>query len=164
MYRLLLLITLLALALGVAACGDDEGSSSSDENSLTVYSGRNQDLVGDLLARYQKETGTKLEIRYSDSADLAATLIEEGDNSPADVFFSQDAGALGALQKEGLLAKLPQATLDEVDARYRSDTGEWTGLSARARVIAYDKRELKETDMPKSVLDLVDDEWKGRVG
>src|SRR5688572_30162821 len=148
MYRLpLLIITLLVLTVGVAACGDDEGGSGGSDNELTVYSGRNQDLVGELLERYQKETGTKLEIRYSDSADLAATLIEEGDNSPADVFFSQDAGALGALQKEGLLAPLPESTLGEVDARYRSEQGAWVGLSARARVIAYDKRELKESDL-----------------
>jgi iron(III) transport system substrate-binding protein len=164
MKRLILLLALVAAALGVAACGDDSDSGSGDENALTVYSGRNQDLVGDLLEQYQKETGTKLEIRYSDSADLAATLIEEGDNSPADVFFSQDAGALGALQKEGLLAKLPQATLDQVDQRFRSEQGQWVGLSARARVIAYDKRELKESDLPRSVLDVPDEKWKGRVG
>jgi iron(III) transport system substrate-binding protein len=161
--HLLVLLALLASAVGLAACGDDEGGSGGDD-ALVVYSGRNQDLVGDLLQRYQKDTGKKLEIRYSDSADLAATLLEEGDNSPADVFFSQDAGALGALQKEGRLAKLPASLLDEVDARYRSDQGAWVGLSARARVIAYDKRELKASDLPRSVLDLVDEKWKGRVG
>ena len=164
MKRLLLLLTFLALALGIAACGDDGESGSDAGGELTVYSGRNQDLVGELLERYQKETGTKLEIRYSNSADLAATLIEEGDNSPADVFFSQDAGALGALQKEGLLAQLPETITGEVDERYRSTKGEWVGFSARARVIAYDKRELKESDLPKSVLDLTKKEWKGRVG
>lgn len=164
MTRLFLLLGLLAAALGLAACGDDEGGSGSGDDALVVYSGRNQDLVGELLERYRKESGTELEIRYSDSADLAATLLEEGDNSPADVFFSQDAGALGALQKAGRLAPLPAATLDEVDPRYRSDQGAWVGLSARARVIAYDKRELKERDLPRSVLDLTGDEWKGRVG
>src|SRR5512145_1313837 len=112
------LLALVLLALGVAACGGDD-----DGDGLVVYSGRNQDLVGDLLERYQKDTGTKLEIRYSNSADLAATLLEEGDNSPADVFFSQDAGALGALQKENRLAALPSETLDAVDARYRSKDG-----------------------------------------
>jgi iron(III) transport system substrate-binding protein len=163
MNRLTLLLALLAAALGLVACGDDEGSGSSGDG-LVVYSGRNQDLVGDLLQRYQKDTGNKLEIRYSNSADLAATLLEEGDNSPADVFFSQDAGALGALQKENRLAKLPAKTLEAVDARYRSVDGRWVGLSARARVIAYDKRELEASDLPKSVLDLTDEKWKGRVG
>ena len=151
-------------ALALAACGSDDSASGSDEDALVVYSGRNQDLVGPLLDRFQKETGTKLEIRYSDSADLAATILEEGDNSPADVFLSQDAGALGALQEDGRLDPLPQSVLGEVAKKYRSSEGRWVGLTARSRVVAYDKRELDEQDLPKSVLDLTDAKWKGRLG
>ena len=77
MTRPFLLLALLAAALGLAACGDDEGGSGSSEDALVVYSGRNQDLVGPLLDRYQKETGRKLEIRYSVSTDLAVTLPNE---------------------------------------------------------------------------------------
>ena len=156
-----LVLTLLALAaaaVGLAACGGDS------DDALTVYSGRNQDLVGDLLDRYQEDTAEKLEIRYGDSADLAATLLEEGGNSPADVFFSQDAGALGAVSQADLLARLPQKTLGQVEPRFRSDEGTWVGLTARARVIAYDKRELEEGDLPQSVFDVPKEEWKGRVG
>src|ERR687894_694259 len=109
----LTLVLLLAPALGLAACGGDD-----DGNALVVYSGRDQDLVGELLDRYQDDTGAKLEIRYGDSADLAATLLEEGDNTPADLFLSQDAGALGALENEGLLQPLPQAQLDKVEPRF----------------------------------------------
>ena len=153
------LLALVLLALGVAACGGDD-----DGDGLVVYSGRNQDLVGDLLEKYQDDTGEKLEVRYGDSADLAATLLEEGDNSPADVFFSQDAGALGALEAEDRLAPLPKKTLDAVEPRFRSDTGHWVGLTGRSRVIAYDKRELKPSDLPQSALDVPQEEWKGRVG
>src|SRR5918997_6901634 len=112
----LTLVLLLAPALGLAACGGDD-----DGNALVVYSGRNQELVGELLDRYQDDTGAELEIRYGDSADLAATLLEERDNTPADVFLSQDAGALGAVEGEDLLAPLPRATLGRVDARFRSE-------------------------------------------
>ena len=84
MNRLILFLTLAAAAVGLAACGDDDGGSGSgDGDALVVYSGRNQDLVGDLLERYRSSTGAKLEIRYSDSADLAATLLEEGDERGA---------------------------------------------------------------------------------
>ena len=157
----LTLLVAVAAATGLAACGDDEGGGG---DALVVYSGRNQDLVGDLLKRYQDDTGRKLEVRYGDSADLAATLLEEGDNTPADVFLSQDAGALGAVQEEGLLAPLPRTVLDAVKPRFRSDEGRWVGLTGRARVIAYDKRELKPAELPQSVLDVPVEKWKGRVG
>jgi len=169
MTRLLTLLTLILAALALAACGDDDpgggsGTEASGDGALVVYSGRNQDLVGPLLDRYQKETGRRLRIRYSDSADLAATLLEEGDNSPADVFLSQDAGALGALEQEDRLAALPRSVLGEVEERYRSTQGRWVGVTARSRVVAYDKRELDERDLPRSVLDLTDPKWKGRIG
>jgi iron(III) transport system substrate-binding protein len=155
---LLTVLVLAATAAGIAACGGD------DSDALVVYSGRNEDLVGELLEQYQEDTGDDLDIRYGDSADLAATMLEEGDNSPADVFFSQDAGALGALQLEDRLIPLSQPILDRVDERFRSSQGRWVGLTARARVIAYDKRELKPADLPQTVLDVPKDEWEGRVG
>ena len=158
----LLLVALLALPL--AACGGGAQAGDGDGDALVVYSGRNRDLIGELLERYQRETGEQLKVRFGESPDLAATLIEEGDNSPADVFLSQDAGALGAVEQENLLAPLPQALLGEVDDRFRSDEGRWVGLTGRARVIAYDIRELEPDDLPRSVLDLTDERWKGRVG
>jgi iron(III) transport system substrate-binding protein len=161
----ILAVALALAATGVAACGgNDGGGGGADGDELVVYSGRNQDLVGDLFERYQQETGVRLQVRYGNSADLAATLLEEGDNSPADLFFSQDAGALGALQREDRLAQLPQPLLDEVDRRFRSPEGRWLGVTARARVIAYDRRELGEGELPGSVLDLTGERWSGRVG
>lgn len=156
---LLLLLAVPLLAFAVSACGDDGPS----EDALVVYSGRNEDLVGPLVERFEQETGIETEVKYADSPELAATIIEEGDASPADAFFSQDAGALGALQSESLLGKLPAATLDKVPEAFRSAQGDWVGTSARARVIAYDKRELQPDDLPASVLDLTDEEWKGRI-
>lgn len=156
---LLLLLAVPALALGVAACGDDGPS----EDALVIYSGRNEDLVGPLLERFEEQTGIETEVKYAGSPELAATIIEEGKASPADAFFSQDAGALGALQEENLLAELPAATLDKVPAAFRSSDGRWVGTSARARVIGYDKRKLQPGDLADSVLDLTGEEWKGRI-
>lgn len=159
-----------AATLAFSGCGDDDepaggtSASAGATQELTVYSGRDEELVAPLLKTFETESGIKLNVRYGDTAELAATIREEGDNSPADVFFGQDAGALGALQKAGLLADLPQATLDRVDAKYRSKDGVWVGTSARARVLAYDTRELEMAELPKSVLDLTDAEWKGKVG
>jgi iron(III) transport system substrate-binding protein len=159
--HLLLALALLVLSTGLAACG---GSDASDDAKLTVYSGRNEALVGPLLDRFSDETGIELEVRYAETAELAATLREEGDRSPADVFFGQDAGALGAIEKAGLFADLPPRALERVDARFRSAAGQWVGTSGRVRVIAYDKRELSEAQLPDSVLDLTDPRWKGKLG
>jgi iron(III) transport system substrate-binding protein len=157
------LITLLALALvaGAAGCGDDGGSGSG---KLTVYSGREEELVAPLLEQFEQESGVDLEVRYGDSAELAATIAEEGDNSPADVFFAQDPGSLGALEEEGLLTELPDEILDRVPERFRDPDGRWTGTSGRVRVLAYNTEELSEEEVPDSVFDLTDPKWKGKIG
>jgi iron(III) transport system substrate-binding protein len=148
-------------ALTLAACGGDDDSGSGP---ITVYSGRSEELIGPLVTRYEAASGNDVEVRYGDTAELASTILEEGDNSPADLFFSQDAGALGALEKEGLLAQLPADVLDEVDARYRSRAGRWVATSARARVVAYNRDRVKRSELPRSILGFTDERWKGRIG
>jgi len=130
---------------------------------VVVYSGRSEELVGPIIERFEAVTGIDAEVRYAGTSELAATILEEGANSPADVFFSQDGGALGALAAEGRLATLPTDLVDLVDARFRAAGGSWVGVTGRARVLAYDTRELAPTDLPASVLELADPAWKGRV-
>ena len=161
------LLAALALGLGLAACGgDDEGGGGSEaaEQKLVVYSGRAKALVGPLFQDFQRRSGIKLEVRYGGSAELAATIAEEGDASPADVFFSQDAGALGAVGQEGLLAPMPKAVLDRVPERFRDPEGRWVGASGRARVVAYSKERLEASELPDSIFDFTDKRWKGRIG
>jgi iron(III) transport system substrate-binding protein len=157
-------VVLLA-ALALAGCGGGEDGSGGDaegSGTLTVYSGREEELVAPLFERFEEETGIDVEVRYADSAELAATIAEEGGNSPADVFFAQDPGSLGAVEEQ--LAELPAEVLERVDERFRDDDGRWVGTSGRARVLAYNTDELEEGDVPDSVFDLVDEEWRGKVG
>ena len=154
----------LALPLGLAACGDDDESSDSGASTLTVYSGREEEYVGPLFDTYEEATGNQVEVRYGDSAELAATIREEGENSPADVFFSQDAGSLGAMQETGLLTELPDDLLAQVDERFRSTENDWVGTSGRARVVGYNTDVLSQADLPASILDFTDPQWKGRIG
>ncbi len=146
-----------------ASSGSAEPSASLT-GTLTIYSGRSEELVGPVIERFEQATGVDVEVRYAGTSELAATILEEGDNSPADVFFAQDAGALGAVAAEGRLAPLAQATLSKVDARFASDDGQWVGVSGRARVIAYDSRELTEDDLPDSITEFTDPAWNGRIG
>lgn len=153
---LLVLAVLLALAGGLAAC-------SSDEDRLTIYSGRNSELFGPLLEQFSEETGIGIDVRYGQSADLALLIGEEGDRSPADVFISQSPGAEGYLDEQGLLAELPSSVLDLVPAESRAADGSWVGLSARFRTLVYDSDTVDEADLPESVLDLVDPQYEGQV-
>ncbi|WP_026369527.1 iron ABC transporter substrate-binding protein [Kallotenue papyrolyticum] len=177
----LLFILLPALLLG--ACGTPGGSAGSGQpaaaspaaedspatgqgssGTLIVYSGRNEQLIGPLVEQFRSATGIDLQVKYGDTAELAQTILDEGQHSPADIFFAQDAGALGALQKENRLQPLPEEFLQRVDARFRSDTGHWVGVSGRARVVVYNTKVLTETDLPETIFGFTDPQWKGRLG
>ncbi|MGW7355589.1 iron ABC transporter substrate-binding protein [Streptomyces sp. NPDC054802] len=155
--RLTALIAAALLVPAVAGCGVDE-----DDAGLVIYSGRNEKLVDSLLDDLEKAVGTTVAVRYGESAELAAQIQEEGDKTKAGLFFSQDAGALGALSTKGLLQKLPQTSLDKVDPAFRGGAGDWVGTSGRVRVLAYHPGQV--TKVPDTVHDLVKPEWKGKIG
>ena len=155
---LLTIAVVCTAAVLAAACG---GSDSGDK--LVVYSGREQELVEPLYAQFTKDTGIELDVRWGESPELAATIREEGDATPADVFYAQDAGSIGVI--EGQLAPLPQADLDLVDARYRDPAGLWVGVTGRIRVLAYNTDRVQPDALPASVLDLASPDWKlGDIG
>jgi len=147
----------LVLAVIGAACGGDDGS-------LTIYSGRSETLVGPILERFSKQTGIDIRVRYGETAELTATILEEGDNSPADIFFAQDAGALSALQERGRLQALPQQLLALVPTAFSSPHGLWVGISGRARVVVYNPEKVAASELPDSILGFTDSKWKGRIG
>ena len=152
---------LAAITLTVAGCSSS--ASVSPEDGVVVYSGRSEELVAPLFAQFTEETGIPVEARFGDSAELAAQLLEEGDATPAEVFFSQDAGALGAVAAEGLLAPLPEGVAADVPPAYVATDGTWTGVTGRARVIVYDAEQVAADAVPQSVLDLTDPAWQGQV-
>lgn len=152
---------LAAITLTVAGCSSS--ASVSPEDGVVVYSGRSEELVAPLFAQFTEETGIPVEARFGDSAELAAQLLEEGDATPAQVFFSQDAGALGAVAAEGLLAPLPVGIAADVPPAYVATDGSWTGVTGRARVIVYDGEQVAADQVPVSVMDLTDPAWQGQV-
>lgn len=145
---------------------DPEAASKADGGlaggELVLYSGRSQDLVEPIIERFEAESGIEVKVRWGDTAELAATLLEEGDRSPADLFLAQDPGGLGAV--ESLLAPLDEDILDRVDPRFRATDGRWVGISGRARVLVYNSNNLKPEELPASLGELTDPAWKGRIG
>lgn len=152
-------VTAIALA-SLALTNAMPALATDDDGPLTVYSGRSESLVGPVLEAFSEASGIEVEVKYADTAELAAILLEEGDRSPADVFFAQDAGALGAVAEAGLFAPLPDELLARVPAAYSGD--DWVGVSGRARTVAYTTAE--ELRLPDSILDFTDPAWSGRIG
>lgn len=157
---LLLLFVLTSVVL--AGCA----SSQPAANRLVIYSGRAESLVGPLLAQFERASGLKLEIRYGSTSELAALLLEEGANSPADLFFAQDPGGLGAVQNAGLLAQLPAALVDGIPARFVAPDRRWVGVSGRARVVVYNTDAIGDpaAELPDDLSGFADPRWAGRLG
>lgn len=156
--QLLSLLGVFALIASLTACSGSEEEGSS----LVIYSGRTQEYIASVFADFTEETGIQLDVRYGDSAALAAQILEEGENSPADLFISQDAGALGAVSGAGLMGQLDSSILERVGEYFRAPAGDWVALTGRARILAYAPDRV--TNLPTSVDDLVKPEWKGRLG
>ncbi|MGB0590697.1 MAG: extracellular solute-binding protein [Myxococcota bacterium] len=136
-----------------------------EAKSLTVYSGRGAVLVEPLFERFTKATGIAVEVRYDKSTGaLAERLATEGKESPADVFFAQDSGYLGALAERGFLKAVPEKTLAQTDERFRPKSGKWAPVSGRARVLVYSPERVPAASLPTSLSDLTKPEWKGRMG
>ncbi|MBG7603842.1 MAG: extracellular solute-binding protein [Actinobacteria bacterium] len=161
----------LALGLVAAACGSDDESSETNStgasaDSVTIYSGRNEELIQPILDDFSDETGIKVNVKYGDSADLALLIEEESaaNSTQADVFLSQSPGSLGFLEQDGRLAALPASTLELVPETVRDENDRWIGFSGRQRVLVYNTDLIDETDLPSSVFALTDPEWNDKIG
>jgi iron(III) transport system substrate-binding protein len=147
---------------GGAASGGGGTSGSTASGEITVYSGRSESLVDPLIRQFERDTGVTVQVRYAGSAELAATIQEEGDATPADVFWSQDPGPLGALSEQ--FTTLPASILEQVDAGFKSDEGRWVGVSGRVRVVVYNPERVQVSDLPASLEGFTEPAWRDRVG
>ena len=154
-------ITPVVLLLGVLAAASVASCGASDD-TLTIYSAREEALVGPIFDEFEDLSGFKVGVKYGSNVGLAATIREEGSNSPADIFFATDPGLLGSLTN--LFMRLPDDILEQVPFQFRSMDGSWVGISGRARVVVYNTDRLSKADLPASILGFTDPKWKGRIG
>ncbi|MGH9189162.1 MAG: extracellular solute-binding protein [Acidimicrobiales bacterium] len=140
--------------------------NSSEGSSLVLYSGRSATLVNPLLTQFTADTGINLTTNFTGgSSGLAALLLTEGANTPADVFFSQDAGTLGQVSRAGLFKTAPAgATGRIVNPKFLAQDRTWAGVSGRVRVIAYNPTKVPAASVPTNVFDLTGPAWTGKVG
>jgi iron(III) transport system substrate-binding protein len=157
--RIVLGALFLAVVSVSGACGS---SSEAQSQELIIYSGRSKSLVDPILKRFEEVSGVDVKIRYGSTGALAATLLEEGDRTPADVFFAQDPGGLGAVSE--MLNPISSDVLNLAPEWARSPDGTWVGTSGRARVVVYNTEMLSVEDLPTSIEGFTDPKWKGRIG
>ena len=129
-----------------------------------MYSGRSESLVQPIIDQFEAQSGIDVQVRYGSTAELAATLLEEGANSPADVFYAQDPGGLGALENAGMLAELPNELTSHLPERFTSEKSQWLGISGRARVVVYNTDRLGPEQLPADLWGFTDQAWQGRIG
>ena len=150
-----------AAAASAKLAVDSSVMNRADPGTLVIYSGRSESLVSPVIKQFKEATGIDVQVKYGGSSAIAATLQEEGENSPADVFWSQEPGALGALSP--MFKPMPSDIIFAVPEWARASDGSWVGVTGRARVIVYNA-DLDESELPKTAGDLTDPKWKGRVG
>lgn len=188
MKRIATILTAMAM---LAACGGDDGAGTTttaapseptttspvettttlvpdttqpETGSLVLYSGRNENFVQPVIEAFTADTGIQVEVRYAGTGELATTILAEGADTPADVFWAQDPAFIGGIAKEGLLAELPDDITGMVDERFRDADSRWVGITGRSRVFVYNTDLVAEDELPASVWDLVEPEWNGRFG
>ncbi len=144
--------------LGVTACSN----ASKDENEILVYNAQHESLTKEWADAFTKDTGIKVTLRQGGDTDLGNQIVAEGKNSPADVFLTENSPAMALVENAGLFADVDPATLADVPEQYRPSTGKWTGIAARSTVFVYNTGKLPADQLPKSLLDLQQPQWKGR--
>lgn len=161
-FRLALAAGAAPLFLALLSGCSSNSEQAQDVTELTVYSGRSEEFIAPFFEQWQAQSGITLKIRYGDSAALAAQILEEGSNSPADLFLSQDAGSLGAISADGLFIELSEDIASAIPAEYVAANRNWVGVTGRARVFAYAPERVKQ--LPLSVTDLTKSEYRNQVG
>lgn len=154
-----------AAVLTVAGCSDsgsDNPTASGAASQITVYNAQHESLTQEWADAFTAETGIEVELRNGSDTELGNQLVAEGEQSPADVFLTENSPAMTLVENAGLFADVNQDVLDQVPGQYRPSSGKWTGIAARSTVFAYNKDQLTEDQLPKSLLDLQDPVWKDR--
>ncbi|MDQ0340386.1 iron(III) transport system substrate-binding protein [Caldalkalibacillus uzonensis] len=138
---------------------NEEGTAFSGE--LVVYSARNENFVQPLLDKFAEETGITVKALHGEEASVNR-IIEEANNVQADVFISNDIGAMEHLRLQGLLEGWNPEGAETIDEKFRAEDNSWIGLSARSRGFIYNKDLISEEEMPKTIEELADPKWEGQ--
>ncbi|KJL41890.1 iron ABC transporter substrate-binding protein [Microbacterium trichothecenolyticum] len=156
-------VVLAGLALGGCA-GGAAGDDAADPDALVVYNAQHEQLTEEWADAFTAETGIEVVLRNGDDSELANQLVQEGKASKADVFLTENSPAMSLVEDADLFAPVDESTLALVPEQFRPASGLWTGIAARSTVLVYNPELISESELPASLLDLADPEWKGKWG
>jgi len=151
-----------AAAFGLSLSAFSTSALAQVADSLTIYNAQHEGLTKEWAEAFKEETGIVVTIRNGSDLEFANQIVQEGANSPADVFLTENSPAMALVDGKGLFEPIAKETLEQVPEQFRPSNGHWIGIAARSTVFAYDKTKLTEDKLPKSMLDLAKPEWKGR--
>ena len=138
-------------------------SCAKDSSELTVYTSRQPQLIEPIVEQFTNETGIKVNLLSGNAQELMERIHIEGEDSPADIFMTVDAGVLWQAAERDILAKIDSEILNEnIPAHLRDSKNEWFGLSKRARTIVFSSDQFKDNDF-STYEDLADPKWKGKL-
>ena len=155
---ILVLFPLVFIAL--APCHNNQ--IDDEKRILTIYTGRSESLVDPILKQFEESTGIRTRIKYGGTSELASTILEEGKETPADIFFAQDPAGLGSLEHR--FATIPDDILSSVDYNFKSEDKKWIGLSGRIRTIVYNTEKILEKELPDDIFGFTNPRWKEKIG
>jgi len=161
---LILLFISLSSIIGCGSKTEVVKDADKSYKPLIIYSGRSESLMGPIIEQFSDVTRIPVKVKYGKTGALAATLLEEGSKTPADIYFAQDPGGLGSVI--GILSSLPSDIMSLGPVWANSPENKWVGISGRARVVVYNTDAITDpiVQLPDNIYDFIDPKWKNKIG
>jgi len=168
-------ILICFFVLALPACGSQqeenkEGSSNSKGNEkvaenkeVNLYTSRHYDVDNELYAKFEEQTGIKVNIIKGEADELLERIKREGNATKADLFLTADVGRLFRAKDAGVLQSVSSEVLDQqIPSKFQDKDKMWYGLTKRARILVYNKEKVKPEEL-STYEALTEDKWKGRI-
>lgn len=143
------------------------GCTKTDQKEVVIYTSVDQIFSEPILSDFEKDTGIKVKAVYdveaSKTVGLANRLLAEKEHPRCDVFWNSEVGRTIFLKQKGLFTPYTSPSAKDISPQFKDKDDYWTGFAARARVLVYNINLLKESDLPKSIFELIEPQWKGKV-